>query len=167
MRRLAFFPFAILLFIQFSLYILLSSSSLAQEWTVRGKQQGTLRVVDLFQPDISTLWSYAEGLVMVDKDNKTVPGLAVDWRWINNKTIEFRLREAVRFHNGERFNAEAVRVNWEEYRKMDTCPGIRASSTSSTILSFLWEGGERQIWACTSSRGGATDRWRWPSWGCS
>ncbi len=26
----------------------------------------------------------------------------------------------MRFHDGERFNAEMVRVNWEEYRRMET-----------------------------------------------
>ncbi len=26
----------------------------------------------------------------------------------------------MRFHDGERFNAETVRVNWEEYRRMET-----------------------------------------------
>jgi hypothetical protein len=26
---------------------------------------------------------------------------------------------AIWFHNGERFNADAVRINWEEYRKME------------------------------------------------
>jgi len=62
---------------------------------------------------------YAEGLVTLDKDNNWVPCLAEDWRWINDRTIEFMLREGVRFHNGEKFNAEAVRVNWEEYKRME------------------------------------------------
>jgi len=125
MSRRAFISLAILPFIQFSLSIVLSPPSLAQEWTVRGKQQGTIKVVDLFQPEVSTLWSYAEGLVEVDKDNKTVPGLTEDWRWVDDRRIEFKLREGVRFHNGERFNAEAVKVNWEEYRKMENPRPLR------------------------------------------
>ena len=45
--------------------------------------------------------------------------MAEDWRWLNDRTIDFKLREGVRFHNGEKFNAEAVFINWENYRKME------------------------------------------------
>ena len=48
---------------------------------------------------------------MFDKDNNWAPCLAEDWRWLNERTIEFQLREGVKFHNGESFNAEALRVN--------------------------------------------------------
>ena len=119
MSRRVFFALAILAFIQFSLSIVLSSPTLAKEWTVRGKQQGTLKVVDLFLPSQSTRLNYAEGLATLDKDNNWVPCLAGDWRWIDDRTIEFKLRTGVTFHNGEKFNADAVRVNWEEYRKME------------------------------------------------
>ena len=61
--------------------------------------------------------NYAEGLVTLDKDNNFVPCLAEGWRWIDERTIEFRLRQGVSFHNGETFNAEAVRINWEAYKK--------------------------------------------------
>ena len=72
----------------------------------------------MFLPSASLVWNYAEGLVSLDKDNNVVPALAKDLRWIDERTIEFRLREGVRFHNGERFNAKAVRVNWENYKGM-------------------------------------------------
>jgi peptide/nickel transport system substrate-binding protein len=62
--------------------------------------------------------------VGLDKDNKNPrPALAEDWRWIDDRTIEFKLRTGVTFHNGEKFNAEAVRVNWDEYKKMEV-PGV-------------------------------------------
>jgi len=111
---------AILAILLFSIGIVLSSPSLAQEWKVRAKPRGTLKVVDLFMPALSVAKNYAEHLVTLDKDNNFVPGLAEDWRWIGDRTIEFKLREGVRFHNGERFNAEAVKVNWEAYREMET-----------------------------------------------
>jgi peptide/nickel transport system substrate-binding protein len=63
--------------------------------------------------------NYAEGLVTVDKDNNFVPCLAEGWRWMDERTIEFRLRRGVSFHNGETFNAEAVRINWEAYKEME------------------------------------------------
>jgi peptide/nickel transport system substrate-binding protein len=95
------------------------STSLAQEWKFGGKPRGTLKVVDLFLPSASAPWNYAEGLVTLDRDNNVVPCLAKDLRWIDDRTIEFKLRQDVYFHNGEKFDAEVVRINWEEYRKME------------------------------------------------
>jgi peptide/nickel transport system substrate-binding protein len=120
MSRRVFFSLAILACIQFTPAIYLSPPSLAQEWAVRVKPQGVLKAVDLWIPSISVVQSYAEGLVTLDSDNKVVPCLAEDWRWIDERTIEFKLRQGVTFHNGEKFNAEAVKVNWEEYKRMKT-----------------------------------------------
>ena len=120
MSRRLFFLLAILAFIQFILSILLSPPSVAQEWAIRGKPRGTVRVVDLWNPSISVMLNYAEGLLTLDKDNNLMPCLAKDWRWIDDRTIEFKLRQDVAFHNGEKFNAEAVRVNWEKYSRMET-----------------------------------------------
>lgn len=120
MRRRIFYLSAILAFIQLNLGIALSTLSLAQEWAVRVKPRGVLKAVDLWIPSMSAAQSYAEGLVRLDNDNKVAPCLAEDWRWIDEKTIEFKLRQGATFHNGEKFNAEAVRVNWEEYSRMKT-----------------------------------------------
>jgi peptide/nickel transport system substrate-binding protein len=62
--------------------------------------------VDLYLPSASMVWNYAEGLVTLDRDNNVVPCLAIDWRWVNDRTIEFKLRKGVVFHNGEDFNAD-------------------------------------------------------------
>ena len=109
---------AVLVIIQFSLSIWTPKTSLAQEWSVRSPR-GTIKVVDLLLPSTSTMWNYAEGLVSLDRNNNVVPCLAEDWRWIDDRTIEFKLRRGVLFHNGDEFNAEAVRVNWEQYRDME------------------------------------------------
>src|SRR5215212_8590004 len=39
---------------------------------------------------------------------KFEPLLATSWDWTDNKTIRFKLREGVTFHNGEPFNADDV-----------------------------------------------------------
>jgi peptide/nickel transport system substrate-binding protein len=114
MRKL----FPILALFQFTVVIALSSSSLAKEWIFSEKPRGVLKVADIGNPPISALINYAEGLISLDKDNNWVPCLAVDARWTDDRTIEFKLREAVRFHNGEKFNAQVVRINWEAYKKM-------------------------------------------------
>ena len=79
MKRIIFFSLAILAFIQFSLAIALSPPSVAQEWEIQ-KARGTITVVDLFQPTVSVMLNYAEGLVAVDRYNKLVPCLAKNWR---------------------------------------------------------------------------------------
>jgi len=119
MSRRVFFILAILAFIQFSLGIVFTPPSLAQEWKVQVKPRGTLKMVDLWEPAGSVMRNYAEGLVTLDKDNNWMPCLARDWRWTDERTIEFKLREGVRFHNGERFNAQVLRINWEEYKRME------------------------------------------------
>lgn len=48
-------------------------------------------------------------LVMRDKEMKLVPGLAESWTAIDDTTWEFKLRQGVKFHNGEDFDAEAVK----------------------------------------------------------
>jgi peptide/nickel transport system substrate-binding protein len=98
-----------------SLTVALPTASLAQEKTT---PRGTLKVVDLWNVQRSVVWNYSEGLVQLDKDNNFVPCLAESWKWINERTIEFRLRRGVFFHNGEKFNAEAVRLNWEAYKAL-------------------------------------------------
>ena len=117
LRKRLFLPMVFAV-IQFSLSIALTQSSLAQQWEIR-RLRGTLRVVDVHQPEISMNIMYNDFLISKDKDNKFVPSLAEDWRWIDDRTIEFKLRRGVLFHNGEEFNAKAVEVNWEAYRKME------------------------------------------------
>jgi peptide/nickel transport system substrate-binding protein len=104
--------------------IALSAPSLAQEWQVR-KLRGTLKVVELGIPSTSINLNYAEGLITRDRDNNFVPCLAKDWRWIDDRTIEFKLRKDVTFHNGEEFNAEALRINWEHYTKLRSTRPLR------------------------------------------
>ncbi|NIS70721.1 MAG: hypothetical protein GTO12_17780 [Proteobacteria bacterium] len=101
-----------------SLSVSLVSAPLAQELKGDTNPRGTLRVVDLWNVPRSAALNYAEGLVELDKDSNFVPCLAEGWRWIDERTIEFRLRRGVSFHNGETFNAEAVKLNWEAYDRL-------------------------------------------------
>jgi peptide/nickel transport system substrate-binding protein len=54
--------------------------------------------------------SYAETLIdqNLQGNLQQVPGLATEWRRIDERTIEFSLRNGVKFHNGDEFTAEDV-----------------------------------------------------------
>ncbi|MFX3727063.1 ABC transporter substrate-binding protein, partial [Streptococcus suis] len=55
-----------------------------------------------------------DGLVYRGPDLKIVPALATSWEELDEgKRIRFNLRENVKFHNGEPFNAEAVKFTFE------------------------------------------------------
>ncbi|SDF97015.1 peptide/nickel transport system substrate-binding protein [Fontibacillus panacisegetis] len=50
-------------------------------------------------------------LVKRDENEQLVPGLATSWSQVDENTWEFKLRENVKFTNGEPFNAEAVKYS--------------------------------------------------------
>ena len=50
-------------------------------------------------------------LVMRDEDLNLVPGLATEWSQLDDLTWQFKLREGVKFHNGEDFTAEDVKYS--------------------------------------------------------
>src|SRR5213083_3174425 len=50
---------------------------------------------------------------LLDRDPRTLkpkPMLATGWKIVNDTTWEFTLRQGVRFHNGEAFNADSVKA---------------------------------------------------------
>lgn len=62
---------------------------------------------------LSKLWG--DTLVNHDPDDpaRLVPGLATDWEYLNDQMLRMELRKGVVFHNGEPFNAEAVKTTLE------------------------------------------------------
>ena len=55
-----------------------------------------------------------EGLVFRGEDLQLQPGLATSWEFLDDETrIRFTLREGVAFHNGEPFNADAVKYTFD------------------------------------------------------
>jgi peptide/nickel transport system substrate-binding protein len=61
----------------------------------------------------SVISSIFDNLVERDYDGTLVPMLAESWTLPDANTIEFKLRQGVSFHNGEPFNAAAVKYSIE------------------------------------------------------
>ncbi len=78
--------------------------------------RGELRIVGLNW--VSIAWNVFEHLIEYAPDGTIVPGLATSWQWLNDRTLEVTLRQGVKFHNGEVFDAEIVKLNWEENTRL-------------------------------------------------
>lgn len=62
----------------------------------------------------SILVSICDTLLTMDKDRKILPGLATSWSWSPDAlTLTLNLRQNVMFHDGTKFDADAVKVNLE------------------------------------------------------
>jgi peptide/nickel transport system substrate-binding protein len=58
-------------------------------------------------------------LVDIDPNLKVVPQLATEWKWSDdNKSLTFKLRPNVTFHDGEKFDAAAVKYNIERHKTL-------------------------------------------------
>ena len=62
---------------------------------------------------VNVLANIYDRLVGRDASLTLKPGLALSWRAVDATTWEFKLRPGVRFHNGEPFNAQAVKFSFE------------------------------------------------------
>ena len=90
-------------------------------WSVPGMGEqppaprGELRIVD--KHPWNWVWitqNVFEHLMALDKHGTYVPRLATRWRWLDDRTLEVQLRQGVSFHNGEVFDAEIVKLNWDD-----------------------------------------------------
>ena len=111
--------------------------------------RGEVRIVDTHPLNWGLItMTVFEHLIEVNNEGKLVPHLATDWRWLNDRTIEFTLRQRVKFHNGEVFDAEIVKLNWEDNfrtrqphivgRFMNFKPGSRVEIIDPYTVRFIF-----------------------------
>jgi peptide/nickel transport system substrate-binding protein len=92
-----------------------------------GEPRGEIRVVESWRPDINVLghnvlqylFEYA-----LDK-HELAPSLGISLRWIDDTTLEIKLRKGVRFRNGEPFDAQAVKFNFDWQRQHNPSRGVQ------------------------------------------
>src|SRR2546425_12978393 len=103
-------------------------SSFGQE---RPVPRGELHIVDKSPVNwVSLTFNVFEHLMETDVGGKVVPRLATGWRWLDDRTLEVTLRQGVTFHNGEVFDAEIVKLNWDENLR------LRQPFLPGTFLNF-------------------------------
>jgi peptide/nickel transport system substrate-binding protein len=66
-------------------------------------------------------------LVETDEKARNIPGLATEWRAVGPTTWEFKLREGVRFHNGNAFTAEDVVFTLQRLPNVPNAPSSFAA----------------------------------------
>ncbi|UZD89768.1 ABC transporter substrate-binding protein [Cognatishimia activa] len=81
----------------------------------QGRDPQNLDPIDTFRLAWGSIASNVfDGLVFRGEDLQLQPGLATNWEFLDNETrIRFSLREGVEFHNGEPFNADAVKYTFD------------------------------------------------------
>ena len=73
-----------------------------------------------------------DGLTMRGADLKLQPGLATKWEYLDdNKRLRFTLRQGVKFHNGEPFNADAVKFTFDRLLGAEGAKGPQKSNYDS------------------------------------
>ena len=87
-----------------------------------------------FDPDSYAVINYIfDKLIGFDYDGNPIPWLAKSWRRIDPLTVEFKLREGVKFHNGDELTAEDVKFTIELHLNPNT------KSPTRGILSSIKE----------------------------
>ena len=89
-------------------------------------EPATLDPFDVFaEKGYVALQQTLEGLVRFNPDGGIEPALALSWERINDRIMRFHLRRDVKFHNGEPFDSESVRLSVERYLDPHTrFPGL-------------------------------------------
>lgn len=113
-----------------------ASATFAQDDTlVIGRSASTNALDPGFLREAATIVdNIFDTMVLRDEDMQLVPGLATEWTSIDDTTWEFKLREGVTFHNGEPFDAEAVKFSLDRVLNPDNnSPTISYIRTISSI----------------------------------
>ena len=80
--------------------------------------QGTINIVDPSPLNwLFITWNTMEEPVRTDQDGRIVYALAESSEWLDDTTLELKLRAGVRFQNGETFTAEHIKINFDQMQQ--------------------------------------------------
>jgi|TARA_R110001599_G_scaffold17243_5_gene69147 peptide/nickel transport system substrate-binding protein len=111
-----------------------ASVSFANTLTVSSPQDpGSWDPIDTFLVNwASVATNIYDGLTYRGPDLKLQPGLATSWEQLDNGTrIRFTLRQGVKFHNGESFNAASVKFTFDRLMGDEGKKGPQRSNYSA------------------------------------
>jgi peptide/nickel transport system substrate-binding protein len=101
----------------------------AANWSAATLRVGLATEPDGLDPAFARVWSttvvlnaICDKLIDITPDYRYVPQLATEWSWSDNdRVLVLKLRPGVKFHDGEPFNAAAVKYTIERNRAMRGC----------------------------------------------
>lgn len=73
-------------------------------------------------------------LVETDANMEIVPGLASSWEQVDSRTVQFTLRQGVRFHNGEELKASDVKFTLDRMIASPTVAHIVGAVDSVSVI---------------------------------
>ena len=79
------------------------------------------------------LMALFDGLTRLDADGNLQPSIAESWESVNDTTWRFKIREGIKFHNGEALDAELVKLNLDRMMDPDE---PRAKYSFSVVESY-------------------------------
>jgi ABC-type transport system substrate-binding protein len=79
---------------------------------------GTVHVIDPSPLNwLFITWNTMEEPIRIDEGGRVVYALAESSEWLDDRTLELRLRRDVRFQDGEHFTAHNVKQNFDEMQR--------------------------------------------------
>jgi peptide/nickel transport system substrate-binding protein len=69
----------------------------------------------------------------MDPDSKMIPGIALSWKAIDDKTWEYKLRKGAKFHDGSELTAEDVAFSIDRVAQIPNSPGPFVAYTKAIV----------------------------------
>ena len=103
------------------------------------KPQGAIRVVDRSPLNwLYITYNTVEELVRTDEKGRVVPAAMKTYRWVDDRTLEIKLRENV-FSDGEKVTVEIVKRSFDEMMKWQSPhpPGTQFNQYVGTRMEIV------------------------------